>query len=440
MNIPFRAVGITLAASTVVGMSTGGLAARNAINQVPIQTETVEWVAPVTQSTEIGKISSDYYHSGTIRPSHDTAQTVPVRRNQPVMEHGRVFGESSSTQVKMQEHSEVREGHGEPSTTTEPRKIEGYTFNGQNRSVNEDYETRQTGTTTVYRREVVSYETRTETYTIPGPCTDVYNSDGSSSQSCAPDSTGTRTVQDPVYGDVPYEEPVYEDFLVGFNVRYSPSVSSTNLGTYDYPVTTFDHGIDVGGMVRNGGLGGFGVGMLGAGGVVLLANRKREDGEPGDDPTLHSQSIDPRWQVVTPDRVSYSDSDLDDMLGPFRWHAHCDTASGEKYWDYHRAPEGTWHEHRASVSEQLLVADRANEDLVGDNWVAYKADDFPQAYLDPKFRYYRATDPEAGDLIFFDMTSMANVMERRGGPHEPHPNIPGIADNHASVSVKHNGF
>ncbi len=252
-----------------------------------------------------------------------------------------------------------------------------------------------------------------------------------------------------VYGDVPYGVPVYDDFLIGHEVDYSPKVSSTTLDTYQVPKVHFEHDIEVGSSMRDGlvtGLVGGAVISVGITGAAALAGRRRGDSDDPDDPStppsvnLQSQSIDPRWQVVTPNRISESDADLDEMLGPFTWHAHRDTASGEQYWDYHRVPEHTWHQHRATVSDQLLVAEREHEELVGDNWIAFKKDNFPQAYLDPKFRYYSATDPEAGELIFFDMNSMANVMERKGGPHEPHPNIDGIADNHASVSVKHNGY
>ncbi len=172
--------------------------------------------------------------------------------------------------------------------------------------------------------------------------------------------------------------PVYQDFLVGFKVDYSERVAAQNLGTYQYPVTQFDHGIDVGGFVGKGLLSGVGGGGLLAGGALLassglLADRKKRGGGLGtDDPSLHNQSMDPEWRISTATGTTRSDADLDKVLGPFNWHAHKDASTGQTYWDYHRVPPNTWHQHRASVSQDLVVADKAHQDLVGDNWIAFK--------------------------------------------------------------------
>ena len=445
MQINRQVLGVTMAGCAAVGALSGMGMAQHAISQVPIETETVEWMAPVTQKTQIGAISSDFYQAGTIEPYQDSARIVPIFRDQAVMQDGQIFGNSSSSQVKMTPRTEVRKGHGTPTTHTESRTIEGYEFQGQNRSVSRDYETRQVGTRTEMRTEVVGHTSRQESYSIPGPCTSVYSSDGGSSQQCAPDSTGTRTVSEPVYGQVAHQVPVYQDFLVGFKVNYSEKVATQNLGTYQYPVTQFDHGIDVGGFVGKGLLSGVGGGGLLAGGGALLASsglladRKKRGGGLGmDDPSLHTQSMDPDWRISTATGTTRSDADLDKVLGPFSWHAHKDAASGETYWDYHRVPPNTWHQHRASVSQDLVVADKAHQDLVGDNWIAFKRGEEPLGYNDPQFDTYSAHDSEAGDLIFIDMLSKDGIMERRGGPDQAHPSIPGVVDHKSTITRNHN--
>ena len=435
-----------MAGCAAVGAVSGMGMAQHAISQVPIETETVEWMAPVTQKTQIGTISSDFYQSGTIEPYQDSARTMPIFRDQAVMQDGQIFGQSSSSQVKMTPRTEVRKGHGTPTTHTEARTIEGYEFQGQNRSVSRDYETRQVGTRTEMRTQVVSHRTRQESYTIPGPCTSVYSSNGSSSRQCASSSTGTRTVSEPVYGQVAHQVPVYRDFLVGFKVDYSERVATQNLGTYQYPVTQFDHGIDVGDFVGKGLLAGLGAGGLLAGGGTLLAssglladrNRRADFAASLNDPSLHTQSMDPEWRISTATGTTRSDADLDKVLGPFQWHAHEDASTGQTYWDYHRVPANTWHQHRASVSQDLVVADKAHQDLVGDNWIAFKRGDEPVGYNDPQFDTYNAHDPEAGDLIFIDMLSKDGIMERRGGPDQAHPSIPGIIDHKSTITRNHN--
>lgn len=440
MKVSGQVLGMTMAGCAAVGALSGMGLAQQAIRQVPIETETVEWLAPVTQKTQIGAISSDFYQPGTLEPYHNSARVVPVFRDQPVMQDGQTFGESASSQVQMEKRTEVRQGHGKPITKMETRAIEGYEFQGQDRSVRRDYETRQVGTRTEMRQEIVSYRTETETYTIPGPCTSVYSSDGGSQQQCAPDSTGTRSVSVPVYGQVAHQVPVYQDFLVGFNVNYSARVAEHNLGSYQHPVTEFDHGIQVGGYVGQGLLAGLGGGgLLAVGGTALassslIENRKKSSS----DPLLHSESIDPEWRVSTAAGTTRSDADLDKVLGPFQWHAHKDATTGETYWDYHRVPANTWHQHRASVSQDLVVADKAHQDMVGDNWIAFKQGEEPVGYNDPLFDTYYARDPEAGNLIFIDMLSKEGIMERKGGPAHPHPSIPGIAHHAASITRNHN--
>ncbi len=160
MQFPTRAIGITLATTTAIGTIGGGMAARNEINNLPIESETVEWQIPVTRQTEIGRISSDFYLPGTTHnpPINDTAQTEPVHRNQPVMTDGLPYGQSQSREVLYEDTSRVFEGRGEPITTYSTENVVGYQFNGQSRSVREDYETRQVGTEIEYRNEIVDYD------------------------------------------------------------------------------------------------------------------------------------------------------------------------------------------------------------------------------------------------------------------------------------------
>lgn len=139
-----------------------------------------------------------------------------------------------------------------------------------------------------------------------------------------------------------------------------------------------------------------------------------------------------RWQVHTGEVVADTKSELDEALGPFRWHVHQDVDTGEKYWDYHRVPtdhqgNSVWHQHRSNKLGELAFTD--GDGLVEDDWICFKLGTEPSGYNDPQFH----TFTENG-LIFIDTSDKPGVMKRAGGPHRDHPNVPGIRMHEDSVS------
>lgn len=332
-------------AGAAVGLATGAIAAKVAINKVPFEEVTVGHFESVKQSELMGHIPDDDYVSGTWRPSDDGVPTEPIYRNNPVY--------ARSGEPRLASTSTTFRGRGEP------QPIEWNTEEIRHHNMNEadpyDYWTVEDTETYVSHYQTVSKSrqvpyTDTETYQ---DCATSYNSDGSSSYDC---DTATRTVTRYETEYYTEQEPVYAERTLGYWQRYSENIQSRVVGTVKKPTVRFDHGVDVGSYLMKGVLYGAAVGAL-AGGVTAAMEERFFPGVlPGYEPPVNTNPSKPTKPSPEPPVKPTPNPPVDPTppseppkkshdCGGSRRHTHDNgehrhTHSSADRWHYHGCPDG----------------------------------------------------------------------------------------------------
>jgi hypothetical protein len=336
--------GVGAGTGALVGLASGGIAAKLAINKVPYQEVTVNHLESVKQRELMGYIPPDDYERGTWRPSDDGHATEPVYRDNPV------YGPGGSPHLR--ETSTTFRGRGTPSPVDwRTENIEHHKMNERDpydyRTV-EDTETYLSHYETVTKYRDVPYSD-TETYQ---DCSTSYNADGSSSYDC---DTETRTVTKYRSESYTEQEPVYRERTVGFWQRYSENIDSRVVGNVEKPNVTFDHGVNVGGYLIKGLVYGAAIGALAGGITAALEERffpntlpgyEPKTGKPGDpiappyngQPPAGPVKPEPPAQPAPPSQPEH------DCGGRTR-HTHDNanvrhTHSSADRWHYHGCPDG----------------------------------------------------------------------------------------------------
>ncbi len=204
----------------VIGGAVGGvggalygksLAERKIITSNEIGEQTITWQEPVLQPENLGKIPTGYFSIGLADQSPHPELMQDVIENNPVMQDGKVL---------MREVSATYKNYGEPKVLQESVPIVQNTLSG-------------------YSEEVKPVTTTLKTI------------------------TGGADIKDlNAKGDVTLNEE-----LKGYNHKYSPTLTKTNMGYYDKPRVEFDNGVNVVGYTVIGGLIGVALGAV-AGGIA----------------------------------------------------------------------------------------------------------------------------------------------------------------------------
>lgn len=347
--------GVGAGGGALVGLATGGIAAKMAINKVPYEEVTVSHFESVKQSELMGYIPPDDYEPGSWRPSDDGVPTEPVYRNNPVY--------SRDGEPKLASTSTTFRGRGEPQplewNTEEIRHHNMNESNPYDYSTREDRERYLSHYETVHKTRQVPYSD-TETYQ---DCSTSYNANGSSSYDC---DTKTRSVTRYRSESYTEQEPVYKYRTVGYWQNYSENIQYRVVGTVEKPNIDFDHGVDVSSYLVKGLLYGAAIGAV-AGGVTAAMEERFFPGVlPGyKEPTNKGPSnprpgdpgpIDPK-PPVDPGPVDPSPPDKAHSCGGRQRHTHDDadfrhTHSSADRWHYHGCPdEGTFDEDTICFKE-----------------------------------------------------------------------------------------
>ena len=256
--------GVGAGSGAVVGLATGGIAAKLEINKVPVQSVTVDHYEAVKQRELMGYVPPDDYERTTWRPSDDGVPTQPVHRDNPVY--------SPDGTPHLRETSTTFTGRGTPSEVQwRKENIEHHKMNE-----NQPYNYRTVRDTETY---LSHYETVSKSRQVPYTATETYQDCGSSG--C---DTRTRTVTKYRTEYYTEQQPVYRERTVGFWQRYSPNIDSRVVGTVNKPNVTFDHGVNVGSYLVKGLVFGAALGAL-AGGITAALEEKFFPGKlPGYEP------------------------------------------------------------------------------------------------------------------------------------------------------------
>ncbi len=328
--------GTGAAGGAVVGLATGGIAAKMAVNKVPIQEVTVEHFEAVTQRELMGHIPPDSYKRTTWRPADDGVPTKAVHRDNPVYDrHGTPRVRATSTTFQGRGEPQPVEWNTEQIRHHEMNKDRPYNY----RTV-EDTERYLSHYETVSRTRQVPYTT-TESYQ---DCATSYNSNGSTSQSC---TTRSRNVTNYRTEHYTTQEPVYKDRTVGYWQRYSPNIDTQVMGTVEKPNVRFDHGVNVGSYLVKGLLYGAAIGAL-AGGVTAAMEERFFPGvlpghEPKPDPGNGTPNPPQEPNPPTPPTKPEPPSKSHECGGRMR-HTHDEadvrhTHSSADRWHYHGCPD-----------------------------------------------------------------------------------------------------
>lgn len=256
--------GVGAGAGAVVGLATGGIAAGVAINNVPVQTVTVDHFEPVTQRETIGYIPQDKYKWTSWRPWDDGVPTEPVNVNNPVYD--------GKGDPSIRKTSTTFSGHGTP------RPVEWRTENITDKRINTknpyDYWTIEDTETYLDH-----YESVLKTRQVPSYDTEYFVD--CSSGTCKTESRTVTNYRTETYTE---QEPVYRTRTVGYWQKYSPNINSKVVGSVQKPNVTFDHGVNVGSYLLKGVLLGAGLGALAGGMTAALEEKYFPNKLPGYEP------------------------------------------------------------------------------------------------------------------------------------------------------------
>lgn len=192
----------------IAGGIKGYMDAASEIDKVPIQSKTMEWDVPVTQSKVIGQIPNDYYQhygfSSSLITMKDVSENVPVigTDGKPVMAH----------------QARTWSDHGTAEVSFRSLPINNPVLNGYNQNIQEDY----------HYKQVCSGH----------------------------DSNGN---------DICQQEKVMD----GLWYRFSPNINYNQIGTYRSPIVSFHTGVDVFGKTITTAFLGLGAGAVS--GAIILA-------------------------------------------------------------------------------------------------------------------------------------------------------------------------
>jgi hypothetical protein len=310
-----------LALGAGLGAGGGALVAHHAVDQVPVQSTTQTWQAPVMHDVTLGHEPADQYIPcyGFCGGYTDGAADQAVVRSNPVLDQ--------NGQPEMHSVTKTFSGHGTYTVKEQTKDIDTLSMHGYSVSV-----------WPVYTQVLDHYDT-TYVPTYSEECTSVYQPDGSTSQDCTEVQTGTQTI----------ETPVYRSELIGENIDYSPNLSSHTDGTYTEPQVSFDSGVPVGAIIAEGAAVGLAAGAAaGIGFSALLERRRRQqpdqpvpDPEPVPGPDLPGPDPQPDPGPEQPPAVEPGHP----LLTGDQYHEH-GWAGGarvghEHYWG------DEWHEHDA---------------------------------------------------------------------------------------------
>ncbi len=333
--------GVGAAGGAVVGLATGGIAAKLAINKVPYDEVTVSHYESVKQRELMGYIPPDDYERGSWRPSDDGVPTKAVYRDNPV------YARDGEPQVRATSTTFRGRGEAQP-VEWNTEKIKHYNMN---ESDPYDYRTVEDR-----ERYLSHYETVTKSRQVPysdtesyQDCSTSYNSDGSSSYDCDTKTRSVTRYKTEYYTD---QEPVYKYRTVGYWQKYSENIQSRVVGTVEKPDVKFDHGVDVSSYLVKGLLYGAAVGAL-AGGVtaaleerffpgVLPGHKERDvphEPPPATPPVGKKPDPTPVPKPVDPEPPSKAHD-----CGGRRRHTHDDadfrhTHGSADRWHYHGCPD-----------------------------------------------------------------------------------------------------
>ena len=266
-------VGAGAGTGAVVGLASGGIAAKLAINKVPYQQVTVDHFESAKQRELLGYIPPDDYERGTWRPSDDGRPTQAVYRDNPVYgPNGNPHFNETSTTFRGRGVPQPVEWHNE--------KIEDHKMNSSRpysyRTV-EDTERYLSHYETVSKSRQVPYSS-SESYQ---DCSTSYNSNGSTSRDC---DTKTRSVTKYRTEHYTEQEAVYKDRTVGYWQKYSPNIESRVVGSVEKPNVRFDHGVNVGSYLVKGLVYGAAIGALAGGVTAAMEERFFPNVLPGYEP------------------------------------------------------------------------------------------------------------------------------------------------------------
>ncbi len=280
LDLP-KSTAIGAGVGAAVGGAIGGYSAYSKIQDVPVESVTLSWDAPVMQTETLGYMPQDDY-SRYRWGLHSGPEVVAVRRDNPTGD--------------MQRVTRTFEGHGPPVVEWKTRSINEKTMTGYHSSVREDGH----------------YEYKTEYFPNSREnCVTEYNSDGSTGRDCHTEYfTDSRTVSEWV--------------VDGYELVHNPLIHSTKVGAYEAPSVNFDHGVNVLGHVATGiGLGAV-AGVIGGAALWALTNKESGGKEqpPGTKPAPPSnpkRPIDPYYGGV---REHAHESRRHIHAGGDRWHSH----------------------------------------------------------------------------------------------------------------------